>query len=553
MKIDNNVPKYLELTKTIEAVPKQSEKVPETLAPPTDSNPNKAQSQNQSEKSESAKLSNAAQETLIRSELELKYVKPKTESHQNELTGERQLNDSQQGAADEVLGDPMERLKQNENSNNDARSKTESGKEKISGKGPIFGSVYGDGIPGSPPGGGGDNSPGSSTSGGGNNGGADGVKSGSGNMTQEQRAEFEERAGYNQGPQSAKSKIDEINSRVPDNGFEQRDATVNKAFDRINPFARVDDPTTSSNSGPGSTDRAGKYGGKGMISGLGEAIQIAVATSAVVAADLGPVGKTYATAVGLGIAADQFYKEIHGESMGVTVAKIGEDERIAKQMEAQRKQTEFTILQNKITQTKAPEVPKEVIEAAAKKKAEEEAAAKKKKEEEEAAKKKAEEEKKKSGTDYDQESYNRRTRKKIVAGTGFDFTSNLPKASKNPGDVDPAEEGNDIGYGEKIDSEIARQGKFGLVGQPVERVGGNSGPSGNLSMGGDVDYEDGRTGYAGPNRDENPEDINTNPLDTEPLPSSENQKQNEESDQESNNNLVADFARKLRKANQIRM
>jgi hypothetical protein len=582
MKVTNRDFEYLKLVKTIEKAPEQSERVPDSIAPAPDLNPTGVgQAQNQEDqaaKSEAAKLSTAAQESLIRGALEQKYIKGKDGSQSSEASGE-QLSDSERIIAEQATGTPMDKIpdRRNESDSQDySLWKQKGGKdEEIAQKMKDIGSVYGDrnsGTSSGPITGGGGGEAGGggvgSEAGGGGGGvvGGGGIGTGSGGPTPEQREAFEKMAGYNQGPPSAKSKIDAVESRMPESGVEQRDGAVNKLFD--NPFGRVDDPTASSDTQGSQGKTAGKYGSKESMLGLNVndyAAGMGARTSgtAMVAGAVGTAAKAgsvataagAATAIGaaagalaggalMGTGANLAYKAITGEYPGETLAKVGEDERIAKQMEEQRKETVDTISRNKIQPSKAPEVPKEIQEAA-KKKAEEEAkkkaaeeAEKKKKEEE---KKKAEEEKKKSGTDYDQENYNRRTREKIGGKTGFDFTSNLPKAPKTSGDVDPADEST---------TDIHTSGKLGKkstgwISQPADEGTTDLGGPGNVSRGGDVDFED-KAGWSGREMREDPADVMDGaPYNDEPLPPAANQP-TEESSEESESSLSAQLLKNLR-------
>ena len=103
---------------------------------------------------------------------------------------------------------------------------------------------------------------------------------------------------------------------------------------------------------------------------------------------------------------------------------------------------------------------------------------------------------------------------------------NLPKAPKIQGDKDPTEDAvaNDAAGTEL--SFIAQQGEYGLVGQPNEdrQVGG----SGNVSTGGNIDYEN-QAGWGGREIEEDPSDVDVTPGANEELPPAANQPSEEES------------------------
>jgi hypothetical protein len=531
MKVANSGLQHLNLT----SIEEQLDKLPETIAQAPDLNVVANQGQEQSTaKSESAKVSSAAQEALIRSELELKYTKPNSGSETTQSTGEKTLNDSQRKAAEEALGDPMERLPQEENNSSDqatSKSKPDFGR---------IGSVYGDGTPNSTVGRGGASS---FTDPGGGSGRESSVSSGE-RMTPEQKAKFAEMAGFNQGPDSATSKMEDVNSRVPEGGTDKRDAAIRGIIDSANPFTRVNDPT-SSNSGPGSSDRGDKYGGTGMISqgaayggfvGYDESEGVQNRGSGQMAKDYPGLAKvSKETFINGGVNSPR------GEALAEAEAELertssGSQPKETAPTNTDEGKDEKTYVGTKDDGTKVvmrPDGTRTELKTNG-----------------DWADYDANGKKTDSGsvqdTEQDEASRGKAARQKL----GFDLV-NLPKAPKTSGDVDPTEDGSEIEYGGKINSAISQQGKNGLIGQPVDRVTEGGSPSGNFSMGGDVDFEN-KSGWTGREITEEPGDLPL-PGQQEAPPPRSTQQEEEESDQKTKSALSAQLALNLHRANQIRM
>jgi hypothetical protein len=157
----------------------------------------------------------------------------------------------------------------------------------------------------------------------------------------------------------------------------------------------------------------------------------------------------------------------------------------------------------------------------------------------EAEKKKAEEEKKKTGgTDQTEESYQRQELeehkeqvRQALGNLGIDPFA-LPRRPIIQGDIDPAEDQQK--GGEYEPSLIQQFGKYGLIGNPGSSDRGPSG-GGEVNLGqrgGNIDYENG-SGYLGPERTNDPSDVDTSGSGLTQLNvASRDQKEEEEKEEE---------------------
>jgi hypothetical protein len=524
MKIGNSV-SQIPTTRDIQEAIKQSDKLPETLAPTPDLKV-VADPKEQAAKSESAKASSAAQESLIRAELELKYTKPNTRTETNKSTGEQTVNDSQVKEAEERLGNPLEIADpRRDGGAQDSRSRTENSKGEIGNQLAIWGSVYGDSSSG------GEVSPGIG---------------GGGGATPEQLAQFDEMAGNSSGPSDATSKRDEINARASELMARARGNWNQAATQMDNRWNRA-------------MESSQKPIGKGMISETSESVRQNKDGSTTQITDTlenGYQRHTESTDYG-------WYKFEKWESTtienGKTTREEGETSELptygTKTSKTEKTETDgngnTTVTESETvlttdsngqkttenTTTTTTTTDQSVTTTTTKTTYKPDGSS------ESSSTTETKPKNAEDGGQWDEQNFD-----KNKFGNLIDQNWNI-RPPKSSGNVDPSENEDNIVRGGELSGAVAQQGK-GLISQPVDREDQVVGASGNVSFGGDIDFQE-KAGWAGREITEQPGDVDL-PGDDPELPPAANQQDEETSTKQSNNALWSQLTYNLQRAHMKR-